>query len=302
MYYKHTFLHQLSTFLLLTFKHKARILLGILLFAFSFTVLAAPVVQLANLYHDDVNVKDFLVSEKYDGVRAIWRNGVLQTRKGNIINAPQWFTAALPDYWLDGELWSKRQDFEFVNSVVRKKVPQDTEWRQIKYMVFDAPDDQHHFLYRAEFYTRLLKKLNIPHVQPVEQWQLDSNESLSNLLKRLTDQGAEGLILHRKNARFQSKRTNNLLKLKPYMDAEASVVDHLPGKGKYKNKLGALVVSWQSDHGKLIQFKIGTGFSDQDRANPPAIGDVITFKYHGLTKNHVPRFASYLRVREKANK
>lgn len=75
-----------------------------------------PPVQLANVYDDRVFVQDFLISEKYDGVRAIWKNGQLQTRNGNPIHAPEWFINSLPNIWLDGELWSKRQDFEFISS------------------------------------------------------------------------------------------------------------------------------------------------------------------------------------------
>lgn len=265
----------------------------------------SPEVQLANIYHEahHKNIQDFLVSEKFDGIRAIWRNGQLRTRNGTLINAPRWFTEPLPDHWLDGELWSKRQDFEFISSVVRKKEPLEQEWRQINYMVFDAPDYSHPFQYRANFYQQLLIKEQIAHVKPVKQWQIATNDALFNLLKQLTEQGAEGLMLHRKTALFHSDRTNNLIKLKPYMDAEAVVLGHVPGKGKYRDALGALLVGWHKENGKkngeLIKFKIGTGFTDQERKEPPAVGTTITFKYHGLTKNGIPRFASYLRIKQK---
>lgn len=258
-------------------------------------------VQLANIYQDDVDVRDFLVSEKYDGIRAIWKNGELRTRNGNLIHAPEWFTRSLPDLWLDGELWSKRQDFEFISSTVRQETPSEEDWRKIKYMVFDAPDYQHPFSYRVKFYTRLLRERHSHYVQPVKQYSLNDNVALSRFFKELTDQGAEGVMLHKKTALFQSGRTDNLLKLKPYMDAEALVIGHLEGKGKYEGMLGALLVQWQSAEGQVIRFKIGSGFSDKEREVPPAIGDTVTFKYHGLTKNNVPRFASYLRIREKVN-
>ena len=85
-----------------------------------------------------------------------------------------------------------------------------------------------------------------------------------------------------------------MLKLKPYLDAEATVIQHLPGKGKFAGMMGALLV--EMDNGK--RFRIGTGFSDAERRNPPPIGSVINYKYHGLTNNGVPRFASFLRVRK----
>ena len=81
--------------------------------------------------------------------------------------------------------------------------------------------------------------------------------------------------------------------MKPYLDAEAVVIAYLPGKGKYQDMLGALRVKTPEG----VIFSIGTGFNDDDRRRPPPIGSVVTYRYHGLTKNGLPRFASYLRVR-----
>ena len=249
-------------------------------------------------YRDAPSITEYLVSEKYDGIRAIWKNGQLQTRNGNLIYAPKWFTETLPNVWLDGELWSKRQDFEFVASTVKKKVPIDTEWRKITYMVFDAPETNTRFSERVKTYTTLIEKLKLAHVKPVKQFSVNSNEALTALLEDYNQAGAEGLMLHKANALFADGRTDNLLKLKPYMDAEAVVIKHIPGKGKYQGMLGALAVRWINASGKEVIFKIGTGFKDRDRKMPPAIGATITFKYHGLTKKGIPRFASYMRPRE----
>ena len=255
-------------------------------------------VQLAKVFQEDTPASEYLISEKYDGVRAIWKNGQLQTRNGNPISAPDWFTEKLPNTWLDGELWSKRQDFEFIASAVSKAVPVDKEWQRITYMVFDAPGLNAPFSERAKHYTELINTLSLKHIKPVKQFRAENNESLSKLLDEYTQAGAEGLILHKANAKFTDGRTDNILKLKPYMDAEAVVIAHIPGKGKYKGMLGALRVRWQNTAGEHITFKIGTGFKDEDRKTPPAIGSTVTFKYHGLTKNGIPRFASFLRPRE----
>jgi DNA ligase-1 len=83
-----------------------------------------------------------------------------------------------------------------------------------------------------------------------------------------------------------------LLKLKPLQDAEAVVVDHVPGKGKYRGMLGALRV--RMPNGKL--FLIGTGFTDELRKSPPPFGTAVTYTYRGVTQTGLPRFASYLRI------
>ena len=83
------------------------------------------------------------------------------------------------------------------------------------------------------------------------------------------------------------------MKLKPYLDAEATVIGYVAGKGQFAGKMGALRV--QTPEGRI--FSIGTGFNLAERQYPPAIGTLITYKYLGLTVNGLPRFASYLRIR-----
>ena len=255
-----------------------------------------PKVQLANVY-DQANVSDisnYLVSEKYDGVRAIWTGKVLLTRQGNPISAPEWFTAPLPAVWLDGELWTQRQDFDTLSGIVRTQTPDDKLWREVSYMVFDMPDADLPFEQRYNNYSRLVEQINADHIQAVNQQRFDSNHALSEHLQALVEKGAEGLMLHLATATHRASRSDALLKLKPYFDDEAKVIAHLPGQGKYTGMLGALRVKNQQG----IEFSIGTGFTDVERANPPPIGSIITYKYHGFTKNGVPRFASFLRIRE----
>jgi DNA ligase-1 len=260
---------------------------------FSQASLASPAVQLAKRYLDTGSVADFLISEKYDGVRGIWTGSELLSRTGKRIHAPSWFTEALPNVWLDGELWSKRGDFQFIASVTSKESPIDSEWRQLQYLVFDAPDYEHTFLERSRRYRHLVTQLNVPFVVAGEQFTLADNQQLAERLEQYVRRGAEGLMLHRKSAMFSGGRSDNLLKLKPFMDDEATVVGISPGKGKYTNQMGALLVETPAG----IRFKIGSGFSDAERANPPSIGAIITYKYHGHTNKGVPRFASFLRVR-----
>jgi DNA ligase-1 len=256
---------------------------------------AALPVQLAKVY-DNQNIQNYLVSEKYDGVRAIWKNGELRTRNGNIIHAPAWFTVGLPDIWLDGELWHKREGFEYAMSTVSKHVSVDHEWKEISYKVFDAPNYEQDFQTRSKYYTNVLEQLKLAHVQAVQQYRLKNQDELHDLLKDLTNKGAEGLMLQRIDAQFDDGRSGNLLKLKTYMDAEAVVLQHTPGKGKYSGLMGALLVAYVNNQGQQIQFKIGSGFSDDERKNPPPIGSKVTFQYHGYTQRGVPKFASYLRV------
>ncbi|MBL8186736.1 MAG: DNA ligase [Acidobacteria bacterium] len=275
------------------------------LFPFVICLLFAPFVHaqspeatralLANVANSDIDPAPYLVSEKYDGVRALWDGKALRSRAGNVIAAPAWFIAKLPKQSLDGELWIGRGQFEKLSGAVRKTTPVDEEWRQIKYMIFELPDAPGTFAERYEQIKQIVAAANFPQLVAVEQFRLPDNAALRRKLAEVVIGGGEGLMLHRADALYVTGRNDALLKLKPLDDAEATVIGYVPGKGKYEGKMGALRVEMAD--GK--RFQIGTGFTDAVRANPPAIGSVITFTYRGLTKNGLPRFASYLRIREK---
>ena len=253
----------------------------------------SPRALLAGVANADIDPMPYLVSEKYAGVPALWDGKPLHSRAGNVIAAPAWFLAKLPKQPLDGELWMGRGQFEKLSGAVRKTTPQEDEWRQIKYMIFELPEAPGTFAERYEQIKRIVAQANFPQLDVVEQFRLPDNAALKRKLAEIVGAGGEGLMLHRADAPYVTGRNDALLKLKPLEDAEATVVGHVPGKGKYTGKMGALKV--ETADGK--RFQIGTGFTDAVRANPPAIGTVITFTYRGLTKNGLPRFASYLRVR-----
>jgi DNA ligase 1 len=256
---------------------------------------AAPSVLLANVANLEIDPAPYLISEKYDGVRALWDGKTLRSRSGNVIHAPAWFLAKLPPQPLDGELWLGRGQFELLSGYVRKTTPQDEEWRQIKFMIFELPGAPGTFEQRYQQIKQTVAAANWPQLVAVEQFRLSDNAALKRKLNEIVRAGGEGLMLHLADAPYVTGRSDALLKLKPLNDAEATVIGYLPGKGKYAGMMGALQVELAD--GK--RFQIGTGFTDAVRANPPAIGTVITFTYRGLTRNGLPRFASYFRVREK---
>ena len=255
---------------------------------------AASQVLLAQIYKSGIDVTQFLVSEKYDGVRAVWDGKNLVSRQGNIIHSPAWFTKDLPQTPMDGELWLGRGQFDILSAAVRKDVPIDAEWRNITYNIFELPNAAGTFEQRAKHIAEIVKKANLPNLKAVAQFRIKDEAELNDKLKQVVKNGGEGLMLHRADALYETGRSANLLKLKPYFDAEAIVIAHTAGKGKYAGKLGALVVETPVG----IRFKLGTGFTDAQRANPPKIGSTVTYTYKDTTKNGKPKFASFLRVRD----
>lgn len=252
-----------------------------------------PAILLAQIYHEDIPVQDYLVSEKLDGIRAIWDGQQLISRQGHPIHAPAWFTKDFPARVLDGELWIARGHFEQLSSVVRQSNPDDAAWRQVAYYVFELPEAEGDFSQRVQQIAEIARHVHSPYLKRLPQFRVSDRTTLKRTLDSIVAKRGEGLMLHRADAPYLTGRSHVLLKLKPQLDAEAKVIAYVPGKGKYQGKMGALLV--ETLDGK--QFKLGTGFTDAERAHPPPIGSLVTYTYRDVTKNGKPKFASFLRVR-----
>ncbi|NCC23301.1 MAG: DNA ligase [Alphaproteobacteria bacterium] len=250
-----------------------------------------PGLALGEVYRPGVDLDHYLVSEKLDGVRGYWNGRRLITRGGMPISAPAWFTSDFPAVALDGELWMGRGTFAFLSGTVRRSEPDEGAWRLVRYRVFDLPDHPGDFETRLSVLRGLLATSPSPFLDLVEQTRVADHDALMVALEQVVAAGGEGLMLHRRDSLYRIGRSADLLKVKPYLEADARVIAHLPGRGRHEGRLGALVV----EEADGTRFRLGTGFSDVERDDPPPVGSVVNFKYHGRTVNGLPRFASFLR-------
>jgi DNA ligase-1 len=255
---------------------------------------AAASVLLAKSAPANIDPAGYLVSEKLDGVRALWDGKALRFRSGRLIAVPAWFSAKLPTTPLDGELWIARGQFDALSGTVRKIKPVDAEWQKVNYMVFELPAGSGDFKDRALALDSIVNTAAWPQLQAIEQTAIANRATLQAKLDDVVQGGGEGLMLHLASAPVATGRSDALLKLKPVQDAEATVVGHVAGKGKYARMTGALDVKTTDGQ----RFKLGTGLSDAQRKHPPAIGSLVTYTYRDLTSSGKPRFASFLRVHE----
>lgn len=253
-----------------------------------------PAPMLASHMPEGIEVAAYLVSEKLDGVRARWDGRALWTRAGHRIQVPAWFTRGWPAVALDGELWLGRGRFDAGSGLVRAGDVADPAWRQLRFMVFDLPADADGFAQRSRRLASLLEPAPAPTIARVRQLHFASHAALEAHLRAVVAAGGEGLMLQHALAPYRAGRSDTLLKLKLARDAEARVVGYRAGKGKYAGMVGALLV--EDERGR--RFAVGSGLRDADRAAPPPIGSLVTFRYDGLTAKGTPRFARYLRVRE----
>ena len=255
----------------------------------------APPLLLAESWDFVTDPTGWWLSEKLDGVRAFWDGKQFISRLGNLYHAPDWFIKGLPDVPLDGELWLGRKKFQRAVSIVRRQDKSDL-WKEIRYVVFDAPKLQKGFEQRLEFVAECLKANQPLYALAHEHQVCRGIDHLRTELARLEALGGEGLMMRKAGSKYESGRSTTLLKVKNFHDAEARVLKHQEGAGRHKGRLGALLVEREDG----TTFSVGTGFSDAERDQPLLVGSLITFRYQELSEAGVPRFPSYVGVRELA--
>lgn len=254
---------------------------------------SGPLAEWATPWDKQLDPRAYALSEKLDGVRALWDGKKLRFRSGREIAAPAWFVSALPAEALDGELWMGRGSFDRLSAIVRKTQAVDDEWRAVRYMVFDAPVTGLTFRQRYQRAQDLLSGTEAKWLLVVAQANVLAAHDVPDRLQSVVDQGGEGLVLHHWDALWQPGRSAAVRKLKADPDEEGRVLALVPGKGQFKGQMGGLLLETPDKK----RFTLGTGFSQADRRNPPAVGSWVTYRYRDRTPQGIPKFASFLRVR-----
>ncbi|MFT5730735.1 MAG: DNA ligase-1 [Desulforhopalus sp.] len=238
--------------------------------------------------------EQWLWSEKLDGIRGEWTGTEMLTKQGNRLDVPAYFTEDFPPFPLSGEIWGGRGTFERTSSIVATS-GQDKGWNSLHFGVFDSKDIRLTIEERIERARTWFDKHPSDYAFVIEQQPVRDRDHLQYLLEDIEAGGGEGIILIRKGSKYINGRTVDVLKVKSFKDSEGVVVGYVPGKGRNRGRLGSLILELFSD--RSIRFKIGTGFSDEERVHPPPIGAIVTFKYTGFYASGKPRFSSFLRVR-----
>ena len=256
------------------------------------------------------NVGGWLASEKLDGVRAYWDGRNLLSRNGKILAVPEGWSAHFPPFALDGELYTARGEFEKIQSIVMDKTPNEAAWSEVKFYVFDVPEAGGGLLERLSELEKFI--LQNPqagqNLKIIKQVKVKDNAEFVAFAKHIVAKGGEGAVVREPNVPYERKRSKNALKYKKFKDAECEVTAINAGAGKYAGLMGSVTCKAIGNEGLNsgsgekakdgVKFKVGSGFSDRDRANPPKIGSIITYKYQNLTAKGLPRFPVFLRVRE----
>lgn len=244
------------------------------------------------------DISNWWVYDKIDGVRATLEGNKLVSRTGKAFSVPQAYIDELRDHYkdlpLDGELVHSTGKFNETVSIVRdqtKKVSMDY-WKNIVYVVFDIVDTSIPFKGREEKLQEYGNTVNSTHL--TRNCIITNDETVNTALKEALSRNQEGLILRNPEAPYEYGRSHNLLKVKEFIDEEATVISTYEGEGKHTGRIGGIVCVRDSGE----EFRCGSGFTDEQRENPPKVGDKVTIRYFELSKDGIPRFPIFVTVRD----
>ncbi|NVJ54204.1 MAG: DNA ligase [Campylobacteraceae bacterium] len=242
-------------------------------------------------YKQHHNIKNWVMSEKLDGIRAYWNTKELLTRKGNKIHAPKWFIKSLPNFELDGELWTKRDDFENIQSIIMDEMP-SKHWKEISYNIFEVPHEKGDFLSRLKLAQHYIDKKKLKYLKVIKQIKIKNKTHLKEFMEEIISKKGEGVIIKNPKVKYFEGRSSNILKIKKFSDMEGEII------GINMSKKTGVLKSLKIKLENGTTFNLGTGFTKEQRKNSFRIGTIVSFKYYGFTKNGKPKFASFLRIRK----
>lgn len=242
---------------------------------------------------DNYVFKDMYVTEKLDGVRCVAviknRNVTLFARSGRVIEGltdiESVLRANFNNVTLDGELLYNdpmnlaedtfRKTMEIIGSKGNKK--------DIIYNVFDVINDKK-YKYRRSMLETLIPETDFTHKIPL-LYHGDDIDKVFKIRDEMIKDGSEGVMINIGDAFYQKKRTKDLIKLKQVNDSDGLVKAVYEGEGKYKNKLGAIDITYKDSI-----VRIGSGFTDEERVkywnNPELlVGKVGTYKFTTVSHN-----------------
>jgi DNA ligase-1 len=249
---------------------------------------------------DSISQGRWVVSEKLDGVRALWcprRKGFF-SRSDKPLHVPaEWLGhfAEKVKIPLDGEFFMGRGRFQDAVSKARLKSPTLQDFEGMSYQVFDSlwvKDTPHSE--RLKDARAAIASLPAGMAVIVQHYEVSNLDTIADLYSTVRRAGGEGVMIRRDDAPYEHKRTSNLLKWKGEIDGIAEVIDIQPGEGKHEGRMGALIV-WEIDdeNDQPPTFKIGTGFNDNERERKDWLGTRVRWTAHERTRDGIPRHPVY---------
>lgn len=150
---------------------------------------------------------------------------------------------------------------------------------------------------KATFMTSKLK--------PVPSYRVYSMKEAQAIADEFISEGGEGAVIKKRDAIWQDGTSKDMVKIKEVYDADLYCIGIKEGKGKYKGKIGSLIL--QTSCGRL-EVDCGSGLTDLDRKKSPEefIGKIIEIQYNKFIQSKKDKPASlylprFVEVREDKN-
>jgi len=297
---------------------------------------AVPVFEVM-LAHDGANHEakitgKKLVEPKLDGVRCLTvvdyesRSVTMYTRNGKELENFPHITKFLEDnldniarsYVFDGEVVSAT--FQSLMTQVHRK--SNVEASDAKLMLFDVVPlsefkqgcsvmgQRRRSSFLKENFSKLFSDSGSIEIVAQKEFDLDvftDEIEFKDYNRAMVDAGYEGIMIKDPNGKWEGKRSVAWLKQKPYIEVSLAVTAVEEGTGRNQGKLGALVCEGEDD-GKRIVVNVGSGFTDEQRAEfwqarDTLIGQVVEVRADAATRSQDSqdlwslRFPRFLRFR-----
>jgi hypothetical protein len=131
---------------------------------------------------------------------------------------------------------------------------------------------------------KLLGAKGTMHITVARSDTVDSIEQAQEMYRHKLDDGEEGLVLKDPKGPWEDKRVKHQVKMKAELEADLRVTGVVPGTGKYRGKIGSLMV--ESMDG-VVKSAVGTGLDDDERSWDPKefLGKIVAVKYNALIED-----------------
>ncbi len=225
----------------------------------------------------------------------------LQDTVGRAVAAVKFHARGMDgSFILDGELYCHGMSLNQISSACKRK-SELTE--KIQYHVYDALLGDANFETRSLFTRDFVRASGSELLVPVETVKVRSEQDLMHCQGEFLERGFEGAMLRYGGSGYQAgKRSDRLLKVKTFQDAEFEVVDFKMGRGKFEGVPSFTCVT-PAGH----EFDVAAGGTMEEKRALGAtarelVGKAITVKFFEYTKTAepVPFHPVMLGVREDA--
>jgi len=273
-----------------------------------------------------------LVEPKLDGVRVLTvvdyesRTVQMYSRNGKELNnfphVVQAFELNLDNfarsYVFDGEIVSK--SFQDLMTQVHRK--DNVEASDARLMLFDVlplsefkqgqsvMGQRRRSAFLKGNFSEIFAQAGCVEIVAQREFDLDvftDEIEFKDYNKAAVDAGYEGIVIKDPEGKWEGKRSVAWLKQKPFIEVSLAVTSVEEGTGRNVGKLGAIVCEGLDD-GKRIVVNVGSGFTDEQRAEfwqaqDTVIGQVVEVRADAATRSQDSedvwslRFPRFLRFR-----